>query len=84
MLNEEKSEENILIFDTYSEIEDSTIKYQKNEIDSNANEENMLKKNEIFFLVYNKFEISENELLDENETIYLSAGQLIVKNNKKI
>ena len=34
--------------------------------------------------VSDKFEISENELLDENETIYLSAGQLIVKNNKKI
>ena len=81
MLNEEKSEENILIFDTYSEIEDSTIKYQKNEIDSNANEENMLKKNEIFFLVYNKFEISEKkEFQKENKKIIKTQN----KSNLKI
>ena len=76
MRNEEKREENILIFDSNSEAEDSTIKFQKNEIDLNANEENNVKKNEIFFFTHNKIEIPEKkDIKKDNKKIIKAQKQ---------
>ena len=70
MFNDEKSEENLLIFDSHSEIVDTTLNFRKNDIDLHVNEENIIKRNDIFFLVYSKNQTPEkNEIRKEKKEI---------------
>ena len=70
MFNEENSVENYLNLDSHSEIGDTTLKFENNDINLNKDEKNIIKKKEIFVLVYNKIETPvKKEIQNENKKV---------------